>query len=249
MPINENEYYIMSPIKKLVFVENKTYNAESTHISFRRNNLISFPSTVLQLTLLINLDLEGNNLQTIPHYIGELHLLQYLDVSNNKLKIFPHSILLLKKLKSLNLDNNQLDIIPDNIPNMNLQTFSIRNNNLTYISKGICNLQELVILNMDNNYIKSVPDILLAMPKLRSLSITNNLLTMVPKESSKLNPIHLKGNPLIFSIDQTHNNSKKSIEHYFTVMDNCTKIIHTIKLRAWIRKYIVQAYYSYLVSI
>lgn len=161
------------------------------HISLKYNRLTKMPD-FSDLPSLKSLYLCGNRISEI----GDLRYpnLEVLSLGENQLTDLPP--LNLPCLKSLYLGKNRLTKISSlNFPE--LEVFELHHNRLT--SMLDLQLPELVTLNLDNNRLTKLPSSdELNFPKLRELSVRQNRLTQIksPFGSLCLRSIDLTGNCL-----------------------------------------------------
>ncbi len=89
---------------------NKVKNVEELRLD--KNDFLTFPKEIGQLSKLVFLSCFGNNLSSLPEEISELSSLQYLDLHMNNLSSVPESIWNLRNLSVLNLSSNLLEEWP-----------------------------------------------------------------------------------------------------------------------------------------
>lgn len=162
---------------------------------------------------LTNLDLHQNHLETLPDELGNLSNLKLLDLSGNQLCEIPDAVCKLSTLLTLNLSNNQLVSIPDVSGNSNLHELFVTNNQLEALPPGLTTLEQLLVIQADHNQIKELPDTIHKVTHLKSLHLSDNLLTDLPLSLvllDKLKVLDLRGNKFsdrrlhkLANVDQT----------------------------------------------
>lgn len=83
---------------------------------YSKKELLEIPESILRLSNLRMLYLEGNFLKTLPdNFFALLPNLTWLDIRNNQLVDIPSTICDHKNLQTLLLQNNQLEFLPNEI--------------------------------------------------------------------------------------------------------------------------------------
>lgn len=118
----------------------------STQLSLSGNELVKFPSTIIETTSLRKLWLGDCGLKSIPSDIGKLVALDVLDLSNNKLTKLPKSIGKLSLLVELLVPCNDLSRLPNEIENLtSLQLLDFSHNpKLNKLPDGIARINSLL---------------------------------------------------------------------------------------------------------
>lgn len=101
------------------------------------------------------LDLSNKNLDKFPSYVLKMTDLQELNISHNNLTgALPAEIRFLQNLKILNASYNQMTGVPAEIGQLkNLEVLDFSNNQLTGLPYELANLKKLKVLNLSgNNY-------------------------------------------------------------------------------------------------
>ena len=125
--------------------------------------------------------------------------LEKLSVSNNLLRSIPPSFQLLKRLTELDLSNNQITEFPLALLNLEqLNLVDLSNNKITFIPMEAATLQATE-LNLNSNLIDFIAPELSQCPKLKTLKLEKNLLTLeaIPTTiltDSKVSLLELLGN-------------------------------------------------------
>ena len=131
------------------------------------------------------LDLSECDLTSVPHAV--YHMLRETTVtsasfSSNKLKSIPGRLCgAFCTVKKLNFNGNKISKLPVEFAELHeMLEVDLSNNRLTAIPDQIVQLQKLEVLCLDGNEITSVDwqDLRDRIPTLKSVSITNNPLTM-----------------------------------------------------------------------
>lgn len=154
---------------------------ETTHLYIRNRNLKEIPTAIFTLKKLKVLGLSTNQIRHIPQDLEALLFLEQLDLSGNQLQNLPEDFPALKQLKLLNLDNNRLHYIPKSIGKLlNLEQFSAVNNQLEKLHARLF-VPRLKSLNVSNNLLTSLPAGIQNSPLLEKLFLARNKLKELPK--------------------------------------------------------------------
>jgi Leucine-rich repeat (LRR) protein len=156
-------------------------------LSFKGQNLSSFPESLAQFTNLQRINITNNSLSVLPEFIGEFPSLEWLDLSSNHLISLPASIGNLRTLKVLLLDNNQLTSLPDSLNQLtNLRVLKLSSNIFSSLPDSLFQLKSLITLTLDNNQLTHLPEAIGQLPNLRELELWNNQLSTLPLTLSHL---------------------------------------------------------------
>eukprot|EP00833_Pecoramyces_ruminatium_P014079 jgi/Orpsp1_1/1188111/evm.model.d7180000062511.1 len=111
---------------------NINLNCSIEKIYLRDNFITTFPSQLLKLPNLKELDLSNNNLNSIPYgLINSLPNLKNLHLESNKITELPSQIFNLKNLKYIGLEGNNIHEIPETINTLNnIEEISLQNNKI-----------------------------------------------------------------------------------------------------------------------
>lgn len=117
------------------------------------NNMFDeFPSEILSLTKLINLNLSSNNITILPETINKLQNLITLNLSSCKITFIPRTIGEINRLAYLYLNNNHFKIIPYEIGNLTqLVTLDVKSKYLEELPYTITKLNNLHFLHLDES--------------------------------------------------------------------------------------------------
>ncbi|KFP34133.1 Malignant fibrous histiocytoma-amplified sequence 1, partial [Colius striatus] len=182
------------------------------------NLLPSFPTPLLELAALEELDCSGNrHLGALPEGIAALHHLKILWLSGTGLAALPEGLCQLSALESLMLDGNRLEALPAGLgrpPSCDLSGDSpaaflslpsleelyLSRNQLTLLPSHLCQLRQLRTLWLDNNRIRYLPDSIVLLHSLEELVLQGNQIAILPEGFGQLSRVTLwkiKDNPLI----------------------------------------------------
>jgi Leucine-rich repeat (LRR) protein len=145
---------------------------------------------IAQIPTLKELRLGHNNLDgNLPTSVCELQYLELLDLQHNRLLGLPEAIRELTSLRVLNVSNNQLTTIPmealQSIPLADLDASSNALIGSLFPMGGQKGHSALQHLNLANNSLAALAFTeTLDMPRLETLNITNNHMTILPSVAS-----------------------------------------------------------------
>lgn len=133
-------------------------------LSLSQNNLFTIPAEISALGKKLQiLDLSHNNLRELPEEMNHLRVLSKLNISFNRFESLPLCVSQFRSLQTLNCSHNRMQDLPDLSKFENLQCFY-----------GDC------------NQFGKIPSALLALPKLKKLSLSNNSIAAVPFDITRL---------------------------------------------------------------
>ena len=133
-------------------------NGRIIGLKLSRLKLEFFPSSILQLNHLLELNLLGNRISYLPSEIGNLINLEYLDLYGNRIASLPPEIVKLKKLRRLEIEFNQLSQLPYDICELeSLEDLRLYQNELTEFPPKIGELKNLRYLDLRKNQISQLP--------------------------------------------------------------------------------------------
>ncbi|KAF7484822.1 Hypothetical predicted protein [Marmota monax] len=155
-------------------------------------------SNSLTLKCLTHLDLHSNKFTSFPSYLLKMNCILNLDVSRNDIGplVVLDPAVKCPSLKQFNLSYNQLSAVPENLSNVveKLEQLILEGNKIS----GICSpmsLKELKTLNLSKNQISSLPENFLeASPKVESFSARMNCLAAMPFLPSSITSLKLSQN-------------------------------------------------------
>jgi Leucine-rich repeat (LRR) protein len=146
----EEEYEYDTDLKDLIS------NASiSKKLKLSNLGLDKIPSSVWNLTDLVELDLSANQLKRIGKELAMLKCIKLLALNHNTLSKLPNALWKLTSLRKLYLNNNNLKAIPNEIKNLdNLRVLDFSCNNISgEVPSVIANLTALVDLKLRKNQI------------------------------------------------------------------------------------------------
>ena len=157
--------------------------------------LTDFPTVLLQLDSLENLQMEKNlisslpgdlcrtNLRTLklrdnlveelPSNFGLLSQLQELDLSRCMFQNFPQVVLSIESLKCLDLEDNNISVLPETWTNSPITTLRIGKNPLAHLNRGLLDLN-LVSLSVCQCLLSEIPEYFLSFTKMTHLNLSDN---------------------------------------------------------------------------
>ncbi|KAK7149091.1 hypothetical protein R3I93_013180 [Phoxinus phoxinus] len=111
-------------------------------LHMRRRGLKSISDSVLQMTHLQSLSLEGNAIRGLPErFFGSLPALLWLDVRNNQISALPAAVGQHMCLKTFLLEGNPITALPPELGNLtSLKALSLRNCPLTFPPRDVLDL-------------------------------------------------------------------------------------------------------------
>lgn len=150
-----------------------------THLFLNNNELEKISDfSFYNCSSLQKLSLTNNLIRQIPKAIASLSLLQELDLSHNEIGSLHQSNLKgLNNLRSLSLSHNVLgNISLDAIPALaSLQYLDLSHNHIGGVDRGAFEpLTQLVLLNITHNYLPDINGLVLHLPNLNFLNVSNN---------------------------------------------------------------------------
>jgi hypothetical protein len=188
--------------KKLILFSNfelKNYEIITLDLSFKEIKVL--PKSLMKLTHLEDLEIEGPEGSTVPEWIGEMTSLKRLGLTYTTATKIPESIGDLENLLYLSLHSPLLKYIPDSIGNLkNLKVLWISGEALEVIPEGIGGLESLEELHINRTSIRTLPDSIGNLKNLKELLISNNKLESLPNSVGKLKnleTIYLNFNQII----------------------------------------------------
>lgn len=153
-------------------------NSRVVGLALGNNNLSNPSSTLIGLSELKMLNLEGNNLTDISLLeLSELPELRFLNLSNNDLTAFPASVFETLTLEAVNLDKNQIEgSLPATISSLtNLKSFKAAGNKISgTLPSELASLSNLISLDLSNNLIEGPLPSMTGLNSLYALDLNRN---------------------------------------------------------------------------
>ncbi|MEM9361956.1 MAG: hypothetical protein AAGA43_04930 [Bacteroidota bacterium] len=145
-------------------------------LDFTFNDLNSLPSEIGQLEELQSLSVYGSRqLAAIPSTIGNLTKLINLDLGWCNLANVPSTLGNLTSLTELRIDENGLQEVPKEIGNLvNLKTLQLQKNQLSQLPSELGDLSSLLVLFIEENQITSLPQELCDLIALNDISLNKD---------------------------------------------------------------------------
>ncbi|NXK72194.1 LRRK2 kinase, partial [Amazona guildingii] len=168
-------------------------------LELHQNALTNIPEQLCEnLKCLTYLDLHSNRFASFPTYLLKMNCIANLDISRNDIgpsfALDPY--LRCPTLKQLNLSYNQLVCTPEFLTNVaeNLEQLLLEGNKISCLCSPIC-LKELRILNISKNSISSLAEnVFMGCTKLEQFNARMNALETIPDLSSSITSLKLSQN-------------------------------------------------------
>ncbi|CAM4728193.1 unnamed protein product [Leuciscus chuanchicus] len=111
-------------------------------LHMRRRGLTNISDSVLQMTHLQSLYLEGNEIRRLPeHFFSSFPSLLWLDVRNNQISALPAAVGQHMCLKTFLLEGNPITALPPELGNViSLKALSLRNCPITFPPQDVLDL-------------------------------------------------------------------------------------------------------------
>ena len=161
-----------------------------------RCSLTALPDSIGSLSQLQTLSLQDNRIVSVPATLGNLPQLRFLSLQNNSISgPIPTSIGLLSNLEMLSLGSNMFSSLIDFSNLTNLWFFAADSMTLGGpFPTSVSVFKNITSLSMRNNgFTGTIPDdFFLALPKLRSVGLSNNRLSgPLPSSLANLTNLHV----------------------------------------------------------
>ena len=164
------------------------------------------------------LDVHGNALSELPNDLHELTNLRILDIANNKLQSFPFGATEYLQLTELNIGHNRLSgtLLPSSLRGLpTLKSLDVSGNALSSVCDGgTVMMPKLQSLSLGSNRLTLLPD-LSEWKDLVNLSVRNNNIATMPEGIASLTKLR--------NADFTGNNLK-SLDDGIGMMDSLTTL-------------------------
>lgn len=164
-------------VRQALSEESKGSDPRNVHsLSLRDKGLGVVPTTLMQYPNIADLDLSGNRLDTLGAALWQLRQLRSLDLSVNNLRYVPTDIVALGQLKQLLLSENELLVqLPTNLGQLHqLQTLDLRNTpQLRSLPTSLSGLAQLHTLHLSKTPLASLPPTLSYLKNLRTLTLSD----------------------------------------------------------------------------
>lgn len=161
----------------------------------------TLPSEIGNLGALTKLTINNVHLASLPTTIGNLHKLKNLTVYGNKeFRSLSPEICNIKELLYLDLGKNSLRTLPDSLVNCtHLKELYLNDNSFIDFPSVIVRMPQVTIIDISNNMIKVVPNNFMNR-QLVSFYMSNNRLTSFPSLAGQKNMYYLdlSGNKITY---------------------------------------------------
>lgn len=170
----------------------KVKNGIVTELNLRGNGLKgNFPAAVGSLSNLTRIDLSSNQLSgEVAPSVSALSALKSIDISNNQFSGDPTAALVpLSNLTELSLGNNAFQVadLEGFLQHfVNLNVLDLSHFGLSTVPQKIAQMPKLATLNLSNNQLTIGFGNLSSLAKLTELNISGNALTKIPNELATL---------------------------------------------------------------
>lgn len=148
-------------------------------LKLHKNKLTAIPDDIGNLSKLETLSLEFNQLTRLPADTAfqQLKHLSKLDLSHNHLKSFPTALFGLKQLSTVNLSANKITTVPDGVDAMEATEINLNQNQISSISADIAKCPRLKTLRLEENCLSmdAIPTSLLTDSGVSLLVLDGNL--------------------------------------------------------------------------
>merc|ERR1712179_648869 len=145
-----------------------------------KNQLDSIPQDTGKLTKLENVNLSFNLIQSIPMSLQQLKNLKEIHLDHNKLTSFPMALLGLKQLNLVDLSANSITKIPAGLEKLEATELILNQNQISSIHEDTASCPRLRTLRLEENCLslQSVPTSLLRDSGVSLLCLEGNLFDM-----------------------------------------------------------------------
>uniref|UniRef100_A0A803VB99 Leucine rich repeat kinase 2 n=1 Tax=Ficedula albicollis TaxID=59894 RepID=A0A803VB99_FICAL len=171
-------------------------------LELHQNALTNIPEQLCEnLKCLTYLDLHSNRFNSFPTYLLKMNCIANLDISRNDIgpSFALDPCLRCPTLKQLNLSYNQLVSIPEFLTSVaeNLEQLLLEGNKISCLCSPLC-LKDLKILNISKNSISSLDEkVFMGCTKLEQFNARMNVLEKIPDLSSSITSLKLSQNCFI----------------------------------------------------
>jgi len=129
-------------------------------LNFTDKGLEKFPAELVQVApSLRNLDVSSNKISSLPVNMATFKILKSLNISKNRIVEIPQQFASLVKLEMLNLSFNNIKIVPQSFSCLkNLKEIDLSHNSITEFPSSLAGLKQLNLINLTKNKITEVPE-------------------------------------------------------------------------------------------
>ncbi|KAI9760628.1 MAG: cysteinyl-tRNA synthetase [Geoglossum simile] len=169
-----------------------------TYLDISNNRLEKLDHANLSnLSSLVSVKVANNRLIGLPPYFGQFKALRNLNVSSNYLETFPEFLCGLEYLVDLDISFNSIRSLPEEFGRLTaLERLVATNNKLAgSFPRSFGDLKGLKELDVRFNGISSI-DAVFRLPRLESLMVGHNGVSVVEGTFSRVRTLHLSHNPL-----------------------------------------------------
>ena len=166
---------------------------KDSHLDLSRRGFIELPDILHDLDHVTSLDAGDNQLSTLPPSIKNLRNLRSISLSANQFTTIPPVLFDLPRLEILKIGDNPILTIDPSINRLDrLVELRIIGGQLTTLPDSLAGMHRLRILSLEYNRFTTLPiQSLATAPNLEYVSFSNNELSEIPPDISKLR--QLKG--------------------------------------------------------
>jgi Leucine-rich repeat (LRR) protein len=164
------------------------------YLDWHGQQLVTFPEILRFFTKLERLDLGHNRIETIPESIGRLQGLSELTLQNNSIVALSQEVTRLMLLKKFDVEHNPVA--------MSLSWHGVDPAGAVRIFRFMGGLIEL---DISDGRFENVNEVMLALPRLQKLNVSNNLIRAVAgTDGNHVRELDVSNNPGMTLIDWSH---------------------------------------------
>jgi len=155
-------------------------------LALHKNKLSELPVGIGKLTKLETLSLQSNLLTRLPSAFGQLKHLKELNLSHNDLTAFPTALFDLGLLDILDLSNNKITNVPDGVDKLEVTEMNLNQNQISSLSPSLASCPRLKTLRLEENCLSldAIPSGLLTTSTVSLLALEGNLFDIKKLEDS-----------------------------------------------------------------